>query len=66
MDKGKLINYLYWIMIIAVILTCFYISYILYTGSTKCMENPLKYQQIKMGKDYICTCYNVNPYGFIK
>lgn len=55
MEKRKIVTIAYWIMIIAVVLTCIYVYFYLNSNAKLCMANPMEYyEKIKQAK---CYCY---------
>lgn len=57
MDKKRLFDILYVILILAVVITCIYIFFWLQTDSTQCLNNPLTYYQNKTGAS--CSCFKM-------
>jgi len=54
MDKKQIMNYAYWIMIIVVILTCFFVVFYLQTNATACLSDPISYYSNKTNQ--MCFC----------
>jgi len=54
MDKQQAMTLAYWIMIIVVVVTCFFIMAYLQSNASQCVADPLNYYNIKTGEQ--CWC----------
>lgn len=60
MEKKKIINIAYWIMIAVVIATCIVVIFYLTGNAKQCIADPLKYYEGKVGA--MCYCMNENAF----
>lgn len=65
MEKKKIFDILYVVLIVAVVLTCVFVCYYYYSNGAKCVQDPLKYENEKMkAVNYQCYCLSLtDPYG---
>jgi hypothetical protein len=61
--ERKYFDLAYIVLIIVVILTCIFLYFFLTSQAPKCLENPLKFQQERMGENFQCSCFSTDPYG---
>ena len=54
MDKKLLFNLAYWILIVVVIGTCFYVVFYLRSNGKQCLADPLEFYAKKMGTQCFC------------
>jgi len=60
MNKQQAMALAYWVMIIAVILTCVFVVLYLQTNATSCLNDPIAFYQNKMSEQ----CYCMANMGF--
>lgn len=55
MEKKQIVNIAYWIMIIAVILTCVFVVFYLKSNSQQCLADPKAFYEAKTQMQCFCS-----------
>lgn len=64
MEKKKLINAVFWILIIAVLIACVYIIMLLRAETSQCLQNAFTYgAEHQIEGDVMCSCTEIKDNG---